>query len=356
MLKRVIFVILFLFFATTSCSVQKMAMESVVSFTKEDAIPYLMTQDDVASAAAMGEAFVPLIASMTRLEINTSEVVVASAMASGMAAEEQAREGELARLRAIRENRAMEAQDALIVEKQGHALAAKRFYDAYLNALEAYGDLSQSCPSFEDEVSELLALLGIASGALAILHDFNAEKAVSISLDVPVKIEKAAQCFDNNKWWGLPQALRASIWLSIPGSGPQGVDPLVVMKEAAGVGDASGVYLSRALWVQMAKSVGNEQSMCEALAGFPTDSPTTSDYALLSAYARQMARHQADVRWTQEEGHRAPFGSMLCPDNTVSSPESDGLENILDGLGADDVDTSVALPLDQVPAPEERGE
>ncbi|MFA5624096.1 MAG: hypothetical protein WC966_03425 [Bradymonadales bacterium] len=333
-------------FTALSCSVQKMAMKSVVSYTKDDAIPYLMTQSDVNSAAAMGEAFVPLIASMTRLKIDNDEVIVASAMASGMSAEALAREAELRRIRAIRENNPSQAQDALIAEKQSHALAARRFFTAYTSALSAYGDLAETCPKFKEENSEMLALLGLASGALAILHDFNAEKSVGISLDVPVKIEKAARCFDNAKWWGLPTALRASIWLSIPGSGSENEEALASMKEAAAIGDAAGVTLARALWAQMAKSVGNTDNMCEALQGMPTSSANPHDYALLSAYAQQVAQHQADVLWTQKEGHRAPFGTMSCPQESENPVFNDEFDDLLEGLGAPDVLSTETLAPD----------
>ena len=41
---------------------------------------------------------------------------------------------------------------------------------------------------------------------------------------------------------GIPTALRAAIWLSIPGSGPEGVDPLAKMEVAVKIGDEKGVF------------------------------------------------------------------------------------------------------------------
>ena len=181
------------------------------------------------------------------------------------------------------------------------------------------------------------AASGIASGALALLHDFNSEKVVGISLDVPVKIELAAQCFDNDAWWGLPTALRAAIWLSIPGSGPEGIEPLAAMEESARIGDKQGVALARAMFAMMAENVGDEDAKCRALAGITPDGMSNGDYALLNAYARQMMTHQADLAWTRKLGYRAPFQNISCPQETpdVSMSESD-LDDILGDIDLDD--------------------
>ena len=313
----------------SGCSVQKMAGEKVLSFTHDEAIPYLMSQGDLKSACQMGQSMGPVVASMTRIELNPDNIGIATNMASGMCAEFEQREAELDRVRALFEGLSPAAQDALIREKQGHRLAALRMSAAYENAVKTYGDFTDKCPKYESSTDELLSLLGVASGALALLHDFNSEKSVGISLDVPVRIEKAAKCFDDNKWWGMPTALRAAIWLSIPGSGPEGVDPLEAMQKAAENGDKQGVSLARAMLVMMAATVGNNEVKCKAIAEMPDASTQNSDYAMLNAYAAGLITHQADIAWTKENGYRAPFMQYSCPGvqsaSTIDQSQADAL-------------------------------
>ena len=324
------------------CSIQKMAGEKVLDFTHDEAIPYLMAQGDVAAACSMGQSMGPVVSSMSRLDLEPDNVGVATSMDAGMCAEFEQRNAELDRTRALFEGKTEAAQDALIREKQSHRLAAQRMIRAYDNAVKTYGNFDNSdCPKYKASTDELLSLLGIASGALALLHDFNSEKSVGISLDVPVRIEKAASCFSDDKWWGMPTALRASIWLSIPGSGPEGVDPLKALHDAAQKGDSQGVILARAMFAMMANTVGNKAMMCQALAEMPEESALNSDYAMLNAYAEGMIRHHADVVWTKEKGYRAPFMQPTCPsEQAASTLDENQVDDLLDGLLEEEEDQS----------------
>ena len=331
----------------TGCSMQKMAGDAVIEYTHDVAIPYLMAQGDLESACQMGQAMGPLVSSFSRVELEPEQIGIATQMASGMCAEMNQREAELERGRALYENRTAAAQDATIREKQAHRLAALRMIAAYDNAMATYGDMSARCPKFDNTTDELLSLLGLASGALALLHDFNSEKSVEISLDVPVQIEKSASCFDDARWWGMPTALRASLWLSIPGAGPEGVDPLQAMEEAARTGDKQGVLLARAMLVMMAGTVGRHDVLCRALEEIPSRDSLDADYAMLNAYAMGLMTHQADLAWTKERGYRAPFLRPSCPVASQTSMDADKVEDLLDGLFEDE--TSEA-PVEDVPA------
>lgn len=321
----------------TGCSVQKMVGGKLLETTHDEVIPYMMTQGDLNAACSMGQSMGPVLASMSRFELNPENIGITTDMASGMCAEFIQREQELDRMRSLHEGRTDSAQDALIREKQGHRLAALRMYRAYQDAVSTFGEFTDKCPKFKDDTDEMLSLLGVASGALALLHDFNSEKSVGISLDVPVRIEKAAACFDDKKWWGMPTALRASIWLSIPGSGPEGVDPLEAMQKAARMGDRQGVILARAMLVMMANTVGNKDIMCQALADAPNESKFNHDYDMLNAYAQGLLTHYADVAWTKEKGYRAPFMQAVCPDAGSDAGMDDSkVDDLLDNLLEDE--------------------
>ena len=339
------------------CSVQKMAGDAVIEYTHDEAIPYLMAQGDLESACNMGQSMGPVVASFSKVGLDPSNIGIATNMASGMCAEFDQRDAELDRVRALYENRTNAAQDAMIREKQGHRLAAQRMIRGYEDAMKTFGDFSSGCRKFDNKTDELLSLLGLASGALAILHDFNSEKSVGISLDVPGVIEKSAACFSDDEWWGMPTALRASIWLSIPGAGPEGVDPIQAMKDAVKKGDAQGVMLARAMLVMMANTVGQPDVMCEALAGIPAAETLNHDYDMLNAYALGLMTHQADVAWTKLKGYRAPFMQPGCPaaEEAPASLSSDDVDDLLDGLLDEEEpsnDETSAAPTETAPAAE----
>lgn len=330
----------------TGCSVTKMAGETLVEYTHDEAIPYLMGQGDLEAACNMGQSMGPVMASFNRVGVDPSNIGVATNMAAGMCAEFEQRAAELDRVRALYENRTNAAQDAMIREKMGHRLAAQRMIRGYEDAMKTFGDFSTECRKFDNKTDELLSLLGLASGALALLHDFNSEKSVGISLDVPGIIEKSAKCFSDDEWWGMPTALRASLWLSIPGAGPEGVDPIEAMKDAVKKGDAQGVQLARAMLVMMANTIGQPDVMCEAIAGLPSEDTFNHDYDMLNAYAVGMITHQADVVWTKNKGHRAPFMQPSCPgaDEAPSNLSSSDVDDLLDGLLDEEIPADTQAP------------
>lgn len=321
----------------SACSIQKMAGEGMIEFTKDTAVPYLMTLDDLEATCATGEAMGAVVASMSRLGLKPEAVGVGTGLSAAMCAEATQRTAELDKNKARFEGRISEAQDALIREKKAHRLAAQRLLTSYDNAITAYGDLSQACETFKDPNDGLLALMGLAAGALAIMHDFNSEKSVGISLEIPRKIEKAAACFDDDAWWGMPSALQASIWLSIPGSGPENVDPLDVLEKAAKIGDKKGVSLARAMLVQMSASVGQDERKCKAIDAYDKEHPVDKDHALLNTYGLAMITHQADLEWIKNKGHRCPFNTVACPGEPKTSVMSDDeVDDLLGNLGFDD--------------------
>ena len=332
-----------LFASLTGCSVTKMAGNTVVEFTHDEAIPYLMSQGDLEAACSMGQALGPVVKSFSRVDVTTENVGIATNMAAGMCAEFTQRDAELERVRALHDNRTADAQDAIIREKYGHRLAAQRMIRGYEDAVKTFGDFSESCRKYDSKTDELLSLLGLASGALALLHDFNSEKSVGISLSVPGIIERSAACFSDDEWWGMPTALRASIWLSIPGAGPEGVDPIEAMKEAAKKGDAQGVLLARAMLVMMATNVGRPDAACEALAAIPAADTLNHDYDMLNAYAMGLMTHQADIAWIHQFGYRAPFMNPSCPAaQAATSMNAQDVDDLLDGLLDEEEDAAPA--------------
>ena len=41
---------------------------------------------------------------------------------------------------------------------------------------------------------------------------------LGVPTDIAPQVERAMNCLDNVKWWGVPQAARAVVWSIIPGA------------------------------------------------------------------------------------------------------------------------------------------
>ena len=91
-------------------------------------------------------------------------------------------------------------------------------------------------------------------------------------------------------------------------------------------------FLARAMYVMMAATVGDFETMCRAMASWDT-THENAEYAMLNAYARGMIQHQADIAWTKKNGYRAPFMTAECPtDSAASHMDEARVDDLLDGL------------------------
>lgn len=323
---------------SAGCNLQKMTGDMMAEFAVEHTFPYTMSSSDVDQGCEAGVSMGGFLGSYSRVETDTSRASIVSSLSAAMCAEAEAFEAELRRLRALHEGRTGEALDALILEKQKHRLAAERNYAAYLNVVKAYGEPGKKCPKLdsEDYPDDLLYLLGLSSGMLAMVHDRHAGGAAGIPMDLPPKIARAAKCVNNDAWWGMPAAMKAAIEIAIPGAG-EGGDPWAVLKESATLGDSKGMSMARALLVQTAGATGEHDMMCAAAAKhgelLASGEARNSKFALLDAYGAVLLRHELNKDWTKQKGHRAPVDAWTCVE---IEEEDEGGDDLLDDmLGSD---------------------
>lgn len=327
----------------------------MLGYTEEHMFPWAMASTDLGASCRMGEAMGDFLRSFSRLDVETKRASILVDLASAMCAEEVAWEQELRRSRALHEKRADEAVDAGIAEAYAHALAAARNYRSFQAAIELFGDPNEGCPVFESERDEVFYLLGLASGALAVLHGQRSSGLAAVPLDVPRRVERGASCFAEDQLWGVPTALRAAISLSIPGLS-QGLSalgqssPWDILEAAAKVGDAAGLGLARALLVQTAQTHGEQERLCAAAKlHFErlNSTPAAAEWALLDSYASAMIRHELDLTWTREQGHRMPIGEQGCPSQEIEEETLD--DELLDGLGFEESDEAeLEQPVDSL--------
>lgn len=303
---------------------------SVMSgYTTEHVAPYLLASDDLGLACQLGGAFGTFVSSFERVSDRPNRAALISAVSAGMCAESASWEEELAYARHLRAGRVGDAKDAQLRGQRYHLLAAKRFREAFARAEATWGKIGGKCPEIAPE-DGVFMLLGLSSGLMAVLHDRGAGGAAGVSMSIPRQVERGTRCLDSAKWWGVPKALAATVWLTVPGSGPKGVDPKKVLVESAAIGAKAGVRLASAMQVLATAGTGDEAGVRAAIASHGKSLAATKPdekWRLLDMYGFVLSRQQSDLIWTAATGHRGPTDGLgeMPPKAEPDEPEEDDL-------------------------------
>ncbi len=284
---------------------------------EEKITPQVMKLNDVDMVCNFSYVNTPLISAMRGFhgEPDLMETVMLSA--GGVCSDAQAVSDELRYLRASRDKRPDEAQDARISQKRWLALTAQRQYTAFLRMqtrLEArysfkYG--SATCPDFNRDFDEFVYLMGTISGLQAMQNDIAAQQSVGVPTDIAPLADAALKCLNNAKWWGAPEAARATVWSIIPGSG-QGRDIKGTFDKSMTLGEAKGVRLAHVMAAMAAQSSDDSATIREVIKRFvnvPSFTPS-EEYQLIDAIAYQQLMNISDRLWTQNAGTRTPLASL----------------------------------------------
>ena len=310
--------------------------DTLGGFAKAHMVPWLMANEDIGLACRTGGAVGPLVRSFERVDVHTELPSMVSWLGAGMCAEASAWESELTNLRAIKAGQASVAKDAALLEERHHRVAAMRFGVAWNLAVAKFPGIgSDKCPEIAAD-EEVYFLLGTAAGLLSVLHDRASGGAANIDTRVLPMAARAAKCLDSAKWWGVPAALQASVWMSVPGSAPKGTDIAKRFSEAAAQGDKAGVRLARALQVLALEGAGDIKGMAAAVLAHQTSitkTPSAKSWRLLDTYGRNMTQQAVDRTWTREKGHRGPTGALALPEKAPAPGEDDDMLGGLDGDG-----------------------
>lgn len=290
-------------------------LSRVDSSTLTQVSPEVLAISDVGMACAMGETTVPLMTAMGDEKLRRS--IAFSLISAAMCSEIRVWDAELDRRQAVYlagmssepATWSAVATDAAARETRAHLEAAQRNLWVW-EALEAeYGTVGEECPELAEE-EQVLYLMGLASGSLAVLHDGAADHALDINQGVARQVERGAACLDSGSLWGVPGAIRASVWIAVPGAGPEDVDPWVQLEASAMLGDSQGVWLSRALHAQAAGAAGNNDALTAAFTAhkLAMEGGGSADHGLLNDYSHRIIRHESDRIWMSETGHRTESG------------------------------------------------
>lgn len=309
------------------------------NYSESEATPYVMQMSDPKMACALGEGVDPLLYSFSRVTDAPESTGSLLMLLAANCSEYRAWEAELAYLRADFEGDVPKAKDAREESKRLYAQTAKRRYKAFNRAMAAYdfdpAAETLECPDFSDDQAELTFLLGLLTGMQAIVNDANSGALAGVPRNIAPQAERAASCLDNEKWGGLPNAVRALVWLLLPDTRPDSSpDPWVVLQHSSELGVQSGIRASMALEAVAAETFGRPDVLKDTIARFAAAEDTIDvwdEYQLVDKAAGRVIRFSSDKYWTSHYGYRTPqsFFGKMSPERDTENVEVMDLDSLL---------------------------
>lgn len=284
-------------------------------YAQDEVVPYtLTTSDTTLTACGTGRGMQQLIASFGRVIKRPHKDVMNTELLSAYCSEAKAYSAHLRYLRALHQGNADEAQDAHIVEQRLERVTAQRRYDAYHDLVKAYGKLgTKNCPTFDYPIDAAQYLIGLLTSVQAVLSDIQAGGAVGVPKNIAREAADSSHCLNNKKWWGVPMAMRATVWTSVPGSTPKGKNPWKVLQHAVAMGKQSGMPLAATFYAIAAQNQGDTKKEEKAIKDFVAiekENKVPKHYKLLAAIGRVQVQELSDVIWTQKTGSRTPYQGL----------------------------------------------
>lgn len=304
----------------SGCSyVVKSGANVALQFSEKYIVPPILSGGDADMACSTGNALTPAILATKDMGADPTRMAVLLYSAAGMCAENRALDAELRYLRASKDGKVTEAQDARVEQKRWAGLAATRQYAGYQLFAERWQakykyTLGDSCPAMRKDLDQTVYLIGMLSGLQAMTNDINSGGAVNVPKDIAAIVERGMACLDNTKYWGAPNATRAVIWTLLPGAGDGKPDPTQTLQESMKIAEQKGVRLAFAMNAVAAQASGDDVKLRDALKAYAAsrtdEKPINPEFRLFDAMAGQMVQGVADRYWTEHTGVRAGDDGM----------------------------------------------
>ena len=292
----------------------------------KNGIPSLMKSNIGTLAYSTSEADAALFETFTAVGSRTEKVSVALYLLAGFYWANQAYEHERYYLRAMYTGNAAVAQDERIAERNAWKEAALRWLLSYQYMQRGFGKIGETCPRLSTESDQLLFLFGLLGGVESLIASVSSMHQVNVPMDAAVNSARAANCLDNEKWWGLPKAIQGAIWTVVPGSAPKGGDGWQAMAQGVEIGNRSGMHLGYVLQATMADNANKTELVRSSLKGFVEARqkyPTPEKLRLMDSISESMMQIISDRIWLQATGHRTPVGGLGSFPKTGEEPQID---------------------------------
>lgn len=313
--------------------VRDMAGSGMVSFGNEYIQPWFMASSDTDVMCAIGEGMVPMTFPFGP---NIDPMIPMVTLASGMCADEKAKQEELRYLRALRVNNVNEAQDARTMQKRWSDLAARRQYTGYQALVRHFGAPGDGCPEFEDRHEEMAYMFGLFGGFQALQTDLANGGTAGVPLDTLPRAMKGLSCLDSDEFWGLPAAIQAMVQImqaKITDDKVELADGYAKLAAASAHGEQQRVRIVHMLEASLYAMQGEEEKTKDVIRKHVRtiqETPADPSLKLLDEMATRGIRTISDRLWTEHTGRRTPFNQLghFWDDNlhpTSNAPDIDDL-------------------------------
>lgn len=285
----------------------------MLGFAEDQGVPYMMATDDVALGCAMSEAFTPFLLSFSRVTAPPNDLAVLFYFMAGNCSEFKAWEEELRYLRAIHAKNTFDAQDARIAQQRFLNQAARRQFTGYRYLTFAIAEPGGECPDLASNNEQFYWLVGLLNGVLAVINDLASEGSANVPLHIALKAGRGATCLDNEKWWGLPKAIQAAIWTTLPGDKPDDIDPLKILDQSINTGFQQGMLIPQVLAAQVYMGLGNTAQVKKIIRRHKEIKTILSpkpEFRILNQVATLQLQSISDRLWTEATGRRTPIGAL----------------------------------------------
>lgn len=322
----------------SGCSVNplhKITGDVMTGYAEKENTPYVLAMTDIEMACSLGESVDPLLYSFSRVTMAPEKTGTLLQILSGICMEQRAVEEELRYLRADYNDNTGNMRDARENMQRLYGITASRRVEAYQRMLRGFSYdpvPGAECPDFYTDQDEITYLLGLAAGAQAVIDNGKSRGRADVPRSIAAEVERSADCVDNEKWAGLPNALKASIWVLLPDLRPNDdVDAWETLRESRELGFERGIRTAAALELLMAENVGREKVIAESLAYIEEhseDFDVNPKYSLPDLVGMRIAWGVSDRLWTKEHGYRTPksrFGETGTELDDDDSVDTEGL-------------------------------
>lgn len=286
----------------------------MVGFAKTHAVPYVLASDDLEMSCAMSEAMTPLLMAFGRVTAEPDQLAVMMDMSAGTCEEEKAWNAELSYMKALRDQRPQDAEDEMIVEKRHFIRASDRYFKAWKHLVAYYGDPANgSCPSFDNNESQFIYMAGLISGLQALASEIQSTSDEGVPKNIGTTVAQATGCLSDDQWWGVPMALRATVWAMIPGAKPKGEDPFQRLRAADRKADRARVRLAYVLHAIAAWNKGDTKMVKQVIReqqAQVTKLPADPKWKMIDKLSTRYLQAISDRMWVEHTGHRTPVGGL----------------------------------------------
>ncbi|MES1924994.1 hypothetical protein [Salinisphaera sp. T31B1] len=301
-------------------------------YTLDEAVPYSLASGDLnKTTCGTGLALSQLMGSFSRVINRPARTLLSTNTLAAMCSESQAQDAHLLVLRNLHNGNVDAARDNRIIAQRWERITALRRYQVFKDTERAYGDLGgQGCPDLTNEMGteldKLQFLVGTLTSVQGVLSDIQANSTVGIPQDIAARAGRASQCLDNQQWWGVPDALEAIVWLSVPGNAPEGADPWAQLERSAAIGERQGMALAPMLYALAAygqSDTAREKVGIERVARTYNSDTRPSEFQILNEVAYSQAQYLSDRLWMADSGHRTPLLALGTFPGDSDNSESD---------------------------------